>query len=55
MGAENVQPIFISLYIVNITQRVRIFLSKSQHDYKCDIDVMQQFKKQEVNIKRLTF
>ncbi len=55
MGAENVQPIFISLYIVNITQSVQIYLSRSQHDYKWDTDVMQQFKKQEVNIKRLTF
>ncbi len=38
----------------NITQRVPVFASKNQHDYKCDTDFMQQFNKQ-VNIKILMF
>ncbi len=32
--------------LVNITQRVPVFASKNQHDYKCDPDFMQQFNKQ---------
>ncbi len=43
--------IFISFRIVNILQRVLFFLQKS--DYKYDIYFIQQFNKQEVNIKRL--
>ncbi len=26
-----------------------VFFSKKYHDYKCDIDFLQQFNKQEVN------
>ncbi len=40
--------------LVNITRRVPVFTSKNQHDYKCDTDFIQQFNKQEVNIKMLT-
>ncbi len=40
---------------VNITRRVPVFTSKNQHGCKCDTDFMQQFNKQEVNIKRLFF
>ncbi len=29
----------------------RAVFSQSQHDYKCDIDFIQQFNKQEVNIR----
>ncbi len=43
----------ISFHIVNITREECHLFSKSQHDYKCDFDFMQQFNKQEVNIKRL--
>ncbi len=32
-----------------------IFFSQKPHDYKCDIDFMQKFNKQEVDIKRLMF
>ncbi len=32
-----------------------VFFFKNKHDYKCDIDFIQQFNKQYVNIKRLTF
>ncbi len=31
------------------------FLTKKQHDYKCDIDFIQQFIKEEFNINTLMF
>ncbi len=31
------------------------FLTKKQHDYKCDIDFIQQFIKEVFNINTLTF
>ncbi len=31
--------------LVNITQRVPVFASKNQHDYKCDPNFMQQFNR----------
>ncbi len=41
-----------TFHIVKITRRVTFFL-QNKHDYKCDIDFIQQFNKQ-VNIKTLT-
>ncbi len=41
-----------TFHIVKITRRVLFFL-QNKHDYKCDIDFIQQFNKQ-VNIKILT-
>ncbi len=41
-----------TFHIVKITRRVPFFL-QNKHDYKCDIDFIQQFNKQ-VNIKILT-
>ncbi len=52
-GAENVY-IFIISYSYHHTKS-DVFFSKSQHNYKRDIDFKQQFNKQEVNMKRLTF
>ncbi len=43
------------IQLINITRRVLFFFSKNQHDYKCGIDFIEQFSKQEVNIKRLRF
>ncbi len=41
-----------TFHTVKITRRVP-FLLQNKHDYKCDIDFIQQFNKQ-VNIKILT-
>ncbi len=40
-----------TFHIVKITRRVPLFL-QNKHDYKCDLDFIQQFNKQ-VNIKIL--
>ncbi len=49
------QKMYVSFHIVTITRRVMFFFSKSKHNYKCDTDFIQQFNKQEVHMKRLTF
>ncbi len=40
--------------MIKITGSVPFFL-QNMHDYKCDIDLIQQVNKQYVNIKRLAF
>ncbi len=45
--------IFILFHIVKQYHTKSAFFSKYYHDYKCDIDFLQQFNKQEV--KRLNF
>ncbi len=52
-GPENVYIYIISYSYYHTKSDV--FFSKSKHNYKCDIDFIQQFNKQEVNMKRLTF
>ncbi len=50
--------IFISIHIVNqYHTKIAVFYLKNQHGHKCDIDFigLQQFNKQKVNIKILTF
>ncbi len=39
--------IYIISYLISITQRLTFFYTKKQHDYKCDIDFIQQFNKEE--------
>ncbi len=43
-----------TFHIVKSKQRVLFFL-QNMHDYKCDIDFIQQVNKQCVNIKILAF
>ncbi len=46
----------LSFHIVNQYHvKTDVFSTKKQHDYKRDIDFIQQFNKQEFNIKTLTF
>ncbi len=35
-----------TFHMIQITQRVQFFSKKNKHDYKYDIDLIQQFKKQ---------
>ncbi len=42
-------------YLISITRRLTFFFhTKKQHDYKCDIDFIEQFNK-EFNMNTLTF
>ncbi len=43
------------IFIFHIVNQYDTKSDVFRHDYKCDIEFIQQFNKQEVNIKRLMF